>query len=224
LIAFMALAALMAQPQDDPLSEGSVVDDVIVIASRSAKPFDVFAPFEERCFDGNRLNQRATLPLDDPLWLPLEQADRIRLNLLDERQVAFKTERDGLLLVLTINERQQDGLAHNNCRLTISGRHDPGTVTEKMIDLLNGQGTTNHLGVIAGYDRREGWTQTAWVGNPARNSSRWKTWRPEGGALLISHPRYFRSHSYFVADVQSLDRGDESVTQISLKYVFRPNS
>ncbi len=222
----LILGLIWAVPQDPPTE--TTLDEIVVDGSLVAPIFDVFAPFEAICFDGNRRYRTARTPEDDDAnWFPLAQEERGRLGVAASAK-AFHWERSDLSLILKIEEGPSDGdvqdLQRNRCVLTVIGRHDTDDLRRGMTRLFGTPGTDRHVGRIPGYVDIPGWRQWAWTAIPNKNSSQWRGFEStEGnGYVVVNRAFFYRSNAWIIGDLKHTKTGDVPVSELSLTYRYRP--
>ncbi len=225
--AFLALIfALLPSTAQDPPPPATRVDDVVV-EGQARRP-DPFAFFAALCFDGNRLDERATRPSDDPRWrgavVPAVDGQGLPPG------ETFVLDEGDLTIVLNIVEGpdpDRDRVQRNACSLTIVGPHDPEDLERRMSALFGGAGTSRHLDFLPSvFPTHPGWVQLAWSAIPARATSNWKVFQPQGasepGFVVVTDPGFYRRDRWVVAELRHSRPDGITVSHLSLLHFFRP--
>lgn len=219
--AFLALilAALSSPPQDPP-PPATRVDDVVV-EGQARRP-DPFAFFAALCFDGNRLDERATRPSDDPRWraVTLPSAGDRGLP-VDETFVFGEGDLDVALNISEGPDPDRDRVQRNACSLTIVGPHDQAGLETRMSALFGGGGTARHVEYMPeAFPAHPGWSQLAWSAIPSRGMSSWTVYST--GFVVVTDPIFYRRSRWIVAELRRAELDGQPISHISLIHFFRP--
>lgn len=194
---------------------------------RPLKPVhDAIGYFERHCFDASRLTKRPSLPEFDADWHELTDAERQPFGLHGKPDTAFGTTRpDGQALALATSETAEpDGLVQHRCTLIAIGgelHRMPGRLTA----MLDGPGTSKHIGDPDGVPRMPGWRQMLWAGIPQIRSQKWRVFTTDRGGdtwVRVIDPAFYATAEYVVVDLRMREAG-LPLGFVQLVYTRRPD-